>query len=356
MPIYERGDSYMVSVGSGKGRYRETFPNRREAEAAELREQLRRKEGRSKVKEGAPQEPLRKTLKDAFDLTVRVKWRGTKGSSTAEINGKQCLEALGEDTLLSDLTSSMVLEAIDEWEDRGNSGGTINRKLSALSTILKTAHEQDPPWVSKILKLPRRPEGAHRIRWMNEGEEAIVLAKCDALGLTDLKDFIIVAVDTGFRRGELLPFKLQDFSNGMLHLHAGATKNDDARSVPATKRVAEVIRRRGNFRLLFQGLTEHTLRWQWDILKRALGLQDDAQFVVHMLRHTCASRMVQRGVPLAVVQKWMGHKDITTTLRYAHLAPDSLQQARQALEGKPVTLPTPSYTAGPLTVDTNLCI
>src|SRR5690606_31813282 len=140
----------------------------------------------------------------------------------------------------SALTSARVLEAIEEWEDRGNSGGTINRKLSALSTILKTAHEQDPPWITKAMKLPRRPEGAHRIRWMDEQEEAVVLEKCEALGLYDLRDYIIVAVDTGFRRSELLPFPVRDFSGGLLHLHAGETKNDDARSVPATKRVVEV--------------------------------------------------------------------------------------------------------------------
>jgi site-specific recombinase XerD len=42
--------------------------------------------------------------------------------------------------------------------------------------------------------------------------------------------------------------------------------------------------------------------------------------------------MVQRGVNLAVVQQWMGHSNIATTLRYAHLAPDSLAIGREALE------------------------
>lgn len=329
----------MVSVGSDKDRYRATHPTKELAEADELREKLRRKEGRGRPQEVTQVTKASNTLKEAYDLTVRLKWKGTKGAATSEINGKQCLEAIGGETLLEDINSKIVLEAIDDWEDRGNSGGTINRKLSALSTILKTAHEQNPPWIAQVMKMPRRPEGAHRIRWMNEKEEAVVLAKCEALGLLDLRDYIVVAVDTGLRRGELLPFKLTDFSNGMLHLHAGETKNDDARSVPATKRVLDIIHRRGNYRHLFQGLAVHTLRWQWEALKRSLGLQDDQQFVVHMLRHTCASRMVQRGVPLAMVQKWMGHKDITTTLRYAHLAPDSLLQAKKALEEEPGIFP-----------------
>ncbi len=44
--------------------------------------------------------------------------------------------------------------------------------------------------------------------------------------------------------------------------------------------------------------------------------------------HTCASRLVQRGVPLKVVQEWMGHKAINMTMRYAHLAPANLLALR----------------------------
>ncbi len=48
-------------------------------------------------------------------------------------------------------------------------------------------------------------------------------------------------------------------------------------------------------------------------------------------RHTTCSRLVQAGFPLIVVQKWMGHATIQTTMKYAHLAPDSLDVALQAL-------------------------
>jgi integrase len=92
--------------------------------------------------------------------------------------------------------------------------------------------------------------------------------------------------------------------------------------------------------VVFQALDAHSLRWQWEKVRGLMKMDADPQFVVHMLRHTCASRMVQRRVPLAVVQKWMGHKKIETTLRYAHLAPDSLLMGREALE-QGVTMVTP---------------
>jgi integrase len=218
-----------------------------------------------------------------------------------------------------------------EFEDQGNGGSTVNRKMSAFSMMLKTAIDQG--WLKSMPKVPRRREGAHRIRWMNEDEEKVVMTTCEHLGLHDLRDFIAVAIDTGFRRGELLRFKSKDFSNGLLHLHAGTTKTDEARAVPATKRVIEILGRRAHLERVFDSLTPHTLRWQWDRLRERMGLLEDPQFVVHMLRHTCASRLVQRGVPLVVVKTWMGHKTIATTMRYAHLAPENLNQALKALEG-----------------------
>lgn len=346
MPIYVRGSSYVASVGSRKDRYRETFNTREEAEAAELAELLRRKtasKAPNRAQEATEKLPVAKTLKEAFERTYRLHWRGQKAEKTHVINAGTVLDALGEDTLVSDITADDISEMVADFEDRGNSGATVNKKMSSLSMMLKTAQQQWPGCLPTLPALIRRKENKHRIRWMDEAEEAKALAACGHLGLHDLRDYIIVAVDTGFRRGELLGFEVRDYANGLLHLHAGETKTDQARSVPATKRVDEVIQRRGNFRKLFPDLTVAKLRWQWDQLRGYMGLDDDAQFVVHMLRHTCASRMVQRGVPLAVVQKWMGHANIATTMRYAHLAPDSLLQAKEALEveAKKIVLPAP---------------
>jgi len=60
------------------------------------------------------------------------------------------------------------------------------------------------------------------------------------------------------------------------------------------------------------------------------GIQD---FTWHCLRHTFASRLVMAGVPLRKVQELMGHKTIAMTCRYAHLAPEHLQDAVLKLDG-----------------------
>lgn len=326
MPIYPRGSGFMVSVGSGTNRYRQSFKTLKEAQEAEQK-------ALQALKKGGLGDTSGKTLEDAYNLTWRLHWASDKSAKTHSTNAKVVLRTLGEKTPLADLTTETITDAIFEWEEEGNSGSTINRKISNLSMMLKTAADQG--WLDKLPKIPRRKEGKHRIRWLDEQEEARVLATAKHLGLDDLHDFIVVAIDTGFRKSELLGFESRDFVNGLLHLHAGSTKNDDARSVPATDRVRLILQRRSNMKRPFEALTVAGMRYQWSVLKEALGLSEDPQFVIHMLRHTCASRLVQKGVPLAVVQRWMGHKNIQTTLRYAHLAPDNLLEAMQKLQGAP---------------------
>lgn len=332
MPIYERGKRFMVSIGSGSNRYRETFNTRNEAELAELEALTRLKASGSPLKPSTSHEKRRgdgKTLADAHDLTWRLYWSQQKGQDTHRIFCKAVFREIPEQTLLTDITFEMALEAVEAWEEEGNGGTTVNHKISHLSKMLTTAVEQG--WLQAVPRLPRRKPGKHRVRWMNENEELKALNLCRNLGLDQLHDLICVAIDTGFRRSELLGLVPNDFVNGMVHLHAGQTKSDKARAVPATQRVQEILTRRSNSRTIFD-YTFHKLRREWMDLKTAMGLEDDPQFIVHMLRHTCASRLVQRGVDLPVVQAWMGHSNIQTTMRYAHLAPNSLLKAREALE------------------------
>lgn len=329
MPIFQRGNSYTASVGSGVYRYRQTFKTLEEAEQAELEALLRMKNTGSPLLPVEKPKPNGKTLKEAHDMTWRLYWSQNRAQKTHKDACRTIFREIPEGTELTEITPDMVLEAIESWEDQGCSGSTVNRKITHLSMMLKTAMEQG--WLKAMPKLPRRAEGKHRIRWLNETEELKVLNLCTHLGLDELRDLVIVAIDTGFRKGELLNLVSNDFVNGVVHLHEGETKNGKARSVPATSRVAEVLTRRSNQRKPFT-ISVSTLRYHWSVLKAAMGLDDDPQFVFHMLRHTCASRLVQRGVPLAVVQQWMGHSNIATTLRYAHLAPESLNIGRDALE------------------------
>jgi hypothetical protein len=92
--------------------------------------------------------------------------------------------------------------------------------------------------------------------------------------------------------------------------------------VPLTDRSRAILEARLPF-----SVKEHQLRYAWEKAKTAMGMSQDEDFVFHCLRHTRATRLVELGVNLRVIQQFMGHRSIQTTLRYAHVSDDMLADA-----------------------------
>lgn len=336
MTIFQRGNSWVVTVGSGDERYRRSFKTHEEALQAEAREIAIRKgvlertekpqDRRSRSSEG---QTKGHTLKAAYELALKDTWADSKTQAQAK-NARAVMKVLGDHTPVNKITPQVIREMVEEFEDEGNVGSTINKKLSALSVMLKTAADEE--WIDSLPRIKRRKGGTGRIRWMDAEEELKALAICDQHGLMSLKEFIIVDIDTGFRKSELLNFKVKEYHHEMLHLHPEDTKTSKPRSIPATDRVKAIIKKRANSEYLFEDLSPHILWDQWDFLRTKMGMQDDSQFVVHMLRHTCASRMAMANKSAKFIQEWMGHATPLTTDKYMHLAPGKLVEGTEALD------------------------
>ena len=262
-----------------------------------------------------------------LDRTYRMFWADNAGPEKARHKMAEINLYFGAKRNINDLTTDLIDVWITSLKAKGNANGTINRKLAALSKTLKYADELVQLKRKPIIHRQREPEG--RIRFVTPEEELQIMFTLDQWSLPDLKDSITVLIDTGLRRNELCRLTKADVSEGMLNIWQ--TKNGKARSVPMTARVQEVIKRRSvtaTAAKLFPVMPE-TLSDHWDRVRYHLKLDD---VVLHCFRHTTASRLVQRGVSLATVQQWMGHKTIQTTLRYAHLSPKNLSDALAVLE------------------------
>jgi site-specific recombinase XerD len=102
------------------------------------------------------------------------------------------------------------------------------------------------------------------------------------------------------------------------------------RSVPLSADVSAALqahrRGRGAAALVFPsedgGYLDRNKVWR-TVVQTAKAAGIDRHVHPHLLRHTFASHCYQRGIPPQVVQQWMGHAQISTTERYAHLAPDT---------------------------------
>ncbi|HEX9867760.1 MAG TPA: site-specific integrase, partial [Candidatus Tectomicrobia bacterium] len=129
-------------------------------------------------------------------------------------------------------------------------------------------------------------------------------------------------------------------------VQAGYAKNGESRSVPMNRVLTATLKavklKGAEGERVFcnrQGTPYRSFRTAFERAVRKAGIQD---FTFHDLRHTFASRLVMAGVDLPTVKELLGHKDITMTLRYAHLSNDHKQAAVKKLEKVP-----PIFTTTP---------
>lgn len=148
----------------------------------------------------------------------------------------------------------------------------------------------------------------------------------------------LISADSGLRAGEIFKLTWADVSLEEKMLFLRDTKNGKNRFAYMTDRVAEEFSKlkqgEGN-EFVFQskagGKIEHVSR-TFERAVKALGLNDGItdrrqKVVFHSLRHTFASRLVQKRVSLYEVKELLGHSDIAMTQRYSHLANETLREA-----------------------------
>jgi integrase len=257
-------------------------------------------------------------------------WKGTKGENTARINSNSVVSFFGSELEYAAIENSDVDAFVEHLRSSGRTPATANRHLSALSKMLSYAKQRG--WMDKSLVISREEEKNNRLRWLTADEEELLLLETNSMPnkktYADLWAFLI---DTGARVGEALKLNWKDVDFDNRKVTFRDTKNGDDRTIPMTKRVFEILFNSTKTDPPFN-LAQPSVNYVWQQVKTRMGLLSDSEFVPHALRHTCASRLVQRNVPLFTVMKFLGHKSFQITQRYAHLSPSNLSEAVEALE------------------------
>jgi len=276
------------------------------------------------------------TLSEAVARTYQACWKDARSARQLHERALEAVTYFGADTLLSAISSTQLSDYVLSLQTKGNAGATINRKMSALSKVFNYSRKcSDVSGYTLRPHVERQREHQGRIRFVTPTEETTLLKLCDQWDKPDHADAILILIDTGLRPSELWRLAVQDLDLERGLLTIWQSKNATPRTVPMTARVKAVIEKRIKAHpsgQLFPDWQNHHLIKFWNRLKSSMHLDQDEQFVVYCLRHTCASRLVQRGVHLRVVQEWLGHKTLTVTMRYAHLSPTNLIEAVQVLE------------------------
>lgn len=285
-----------------------------------------------------PEKPI-VTLQTAFDLVYKLHWSKTKSHETVVHNWKTVCLLLGNNTPITEITSDKLHSMATSMSSNGLTQATINRKLALVSKLLH--FHKDLGNLDSIPTIPFQKETSKRIRVISESEfteltkELRQTTKPDYLLMADL---VTCLMDTGCRLSELLTLSSDDVNLNHRLIHLWDTKTSSSRSQPMTERVYRILVHLVKLKAALRPgerifpLSKDRAEDIWNWAKKRIGLSHDSGFVIHALRHTTASRLIQSGANLLEVKEYLGHKTIATTQRYAHLAPDAMTKMTLLLQ------------------------
>jgi len=227
---------------------------------------------------------------------------------------------------------------------------TYNHYRSLLMLIYREARRVGKVSVNPARDIRHRKENNSRVRFLtrgDDGEHARLVKVIREKYPEHLGEFTF-ALNTGLRLSSQYDatYEMIDWTQNVLSLPR--TKNEEALHVPLNANVLTAIRSLPSWQERKGPIFRNQMHPGKAVLsndhwfKPALKDAGIADFRWHDLRHTFASWLIQDGVPLDRVSKLVGHKSLTMTMRYAHLAPNQLHEdvARLVQNSTPVA-PTP---------------
>ena len=256
----------------------------------------------------------------------------------------------GEDPQLDRVSKRDVLDWKLSIEATGGRAGTraklptINRKLSAIRSFLRWSQEQghsprfDPP-------KPARRQAKPKPRWLEKTEERALVAAVEAANSARDLAILYLGLHGGLRVAEMQALDWADVSiserKGKLTVRKGKGNKERDIELSNTLRHAltdlgggrpkgPVLRNGNGNRLSVRGLQDIADRYGRQArVGKTVGLED---FSIHVLRHTCARRMLENGVLITTVAAHLGHADVKTTMGYLTPADADMAKAVRSLD------------------------
>jgi len=254
---------------------------------------------------------------------------------------------------LDEVTKDDIARLLHERKASGAAAGSANRIVILCRYMFNLALKWETPGVTKnpASGVQMFDDPPTKERYLST-EEAQRLYQTVCLSDNEMLRFIIpMLILTGARKREVLDAKWEDFDFKMLSWRIPFTKTGRPRHIPMSEGVVSLLNSVPRFKgCPYVFANPKTLKpfssvyQSWDTARELAGLSDVR---MHDLRHSFASFLVNNGRSLYEVQKLLGHTQIKTTQRYAHLSHDTLMEAASVAM---TALPTSGFDAPRITL------
>jgi integrase len=202
--------------------------------------------------------------------------------------------------------------------------GAVRRELAIVQHCFEVAKRE---WGLPIPANPVRqiatPEAQKPRERRLEDDESNILASAALASAWYLRPLIVLAIETGMRRGELLSIRWKDVDQTTRTIRILKTKNGHPRTVPLTPKAVEILAslEKKDERVL--PVTPNAVRLAWERLRKRAGIVD---LRLHDLRHEAVSRFFEYGLTVPEVALISGHRDPRMLSRYTHLRPEKVAE------------------------------
>jgi integrase len=234
------------------------------------------------------------------------------------------LKPFFKDYRLSKITPRLIEEY--KKERMGDvSPATVNRELALMKFMFSLAIKWKICDSNPVKQVQMFQERKFEMKILDRKQiNRLIAAAAD-----HLKPIIIVALNTGMRRGEILNLRWKNIDFDLNFIFVGETKSGQWRKIPMNGVVAATLKKiKHESEFVFC----HPKRkgQMKDIKKSFRKAREEAKLFdlrFHDLRHSAATLMVQGGADLATISQILGHSDIRTTMKYAHPTPENKRKA-----------------------------
>ena len=237
---------------------------------------------------------------------------------------------------MDQITRQDIIKMHHERKATGAAAGSANRLLIMMRYIFNLALRWEVSGIktNPTKNVPLMPENNKRERYLSVDEAQRLYASVCKSPNPMLKYIIPMLILTGARKREVIEARWEDFDFSRRLWRIPTTKLGKPRHVPISDGVmgllAEVPRVPGVEHVFANPATLKpyiSIFVTWNKARQNAGLADVR---IHDLRHSFASLLINNGRSLYEVQKILGHTQVKTTQRYAHLAPQTLLDASNA--------------------------
>jgi len=234
------------------------------------------------------------------------------------------------------ITRQDIVKMHSDRKASGAAAGSANRLLIMMRYIFNLAIRWELAGIkaNPTKNVPLMPENNKRERYLSEDEARRLYGAVCKSENTMLQYIVPMLILTGARKREVLDAKWEDFDFERRLWRIPTTKLGKPRHVPLSDGVLSLLStmpRNPKSDCVFANPKTNkpfvSIFAAWDTARRRVCLADVR---IHDLRHSFASLLINSGRSLYEVQKLLGHTQIKTTQRYAHLAPETLMDAINA--------------------------